>query len=328
MSGAIAAVTIDDVRAARERTRALTLRTPLVECGAPSDGEGRVHLKLENLQPIGCFKARPIANAVLARPRDALARGIYTASSGNSALGVAWMAAKLGIPATALVPDNAPADKLDALRAWGTRIDTLPFASWWQVIRNAGHPDAAGLYIDAVRDPAAIAGDGVIGLEIIEQLGEADAIFAPFGGGGLISGIACAAKALKPDIRIIGCELESAAPLAAAFAAGRPVEIPFDAGFISGVGVGSVLPEMWPLLRSMVDSVVTVSLAEVAAAMKTAARANCVVIEGAAAIAVAAALRERGRYRHACAIVSGGNIDSALLAAALGGRVPGRENTP
>jgi threonine dehydratase len=314
-------VGLSEIRAARVCLEGLAIRTPILACPAASAGRS-VHLKLENLQPVGSFKVRPIGSAVLARGRETLARGIYTASSGNSALGVAWMARRLGIAATAFVPVGAPEAKLAPLRAMGAAVEMLPFERWWEIITEAGARDQPGCYIDAVRDPAAIAGDGTIGLEILEDLAGVDAIFAPFGGGGLIGGIACAVKAIRPDIKIVACELDSACPLDAAMKAGHPVDVPFATGFVSGVGVGSVLPEMWPLMRSLVDEVVTVSLDEVAAAIRVMAQDNHVIAEGAGAISVAAALSGRHDHAKICAVVSGGNLGADALSAIIAGRMP------
>lgn len=315
-------VGIDAIRAARGRLAGAVLRSPLLRCeDAPSDSE--IFLKLENLQPIGSFKIRPIGNAVLALPRSELASGLYTASSGNSAMGVAWWARRLGTSATALVPENAPQAKRQRLEALGAAIVALPFAEWWHCIEAAGRCGQTGLYVDAVRDQAALAGDGTIGLEIIEDIPDVDAIFVPFGGGGLACGIACAAKALRPDVKVIACELDSAAPLAAAFAAGSVVTIPYSSGFVSGVGYGSVLPEMWPLVNGMIDDTLSVSLDEVSAAIRALALQGRVIAEGAGAIPVAAALSSRHGYRKVCAVVSGGNLDAALLTTILQGRTPG-----
>ncbi|HTV97475.1 MAG TPA: pyridoxal-phosphate dependent enzyme [Steroidobacteraceae bacterium] len=309
------------IEAARARLEGLELTAPLVGCDAAPRGKS-IRLKLENLQPIGSFKIRPIGNAVLAKPHADLGAGIYTASSGNSALGVAWMARRLGIAATAVVPENAPEAKLDKLRRLGARIDMRPVERWWRAIEAGALEDQQGLYIDAVRDPAALAGDATIGAEILAQWPQVEAILVPFGGGGLACGIACAARALKRDVRIIACELTSAHPLKAAFDAGAPMATPHEPGFVSGVGYGSVLPEMWPLAKTMIDEVITVSLAQVAAAIKTMVEHNRVVAEGAGAVSVAAALSGRYRESRVCAVVSGGNIDSRMLAAILQGHVP------
>jgi threonine dehydratase len=314
-------VALSDILAARVRLSGQTVVTPVVACQvAPPDKA--VRLKLENLQPIGSFKLRPIGNAVLSRPPAQLAAGIYTSSSGNSALGVAWMARQLGITATAVVPANAPEAKLEKLRQLGARIEMLSVEEWWRAIRIGTLAGQQGVYIDAVRDPACLAGDATVGLEILEQFPEVEAIFVPFGGGGLACGIACAIRALHPQVKVIACELETAHPCKAALAAGAPVETAHDSGFVSGVGFGTVLPEMWPLISTHVDGVITVTLAEVANAIKLMVENNRVVAEGAGAIPVAAALSGRYEYTRVCAVVSGGNLDSAALSTILQGGIP------
>ena len=314
-------VTMAQIEAARTRLEGLSVISPIVTCDAAPSGK-TVRLKLENLQNIGSFKIRPIGNAVLSRAPADLRSGIYTASSGNSALGVAWMAHRLGIAATTVVPENAPEAKLEKLRHLGARIDMRPIEAWWQVIKIGGLEGQTGVYIDAVRDPAALAGDATIALEILDQSPDVEAILIPFGGGGLACGIACAVRALRPRVKIIACELASAHPLKAAFAAGAPIETAHAPGFVSGVGVGSVLPEMWPLVKSLIDEVITVSLTEVAGAIKTLVEHNRVVAEGAGAVSVAAALSGRYAETKVCAVVSGGNIDNSMLATILGGHVP------
>jgi len=295
--------------------------TPLVGCDIAPPGK-TIRLKLENLQPIGSFKVRPIANAVLSKNRAALRAGIYTTSSGNSALGVAWMARRLGISATAVVPANAPQAKLEKLRQLGAKIEVRANDVWWRAIEAGTLEDQEGAYIDAVRDPASLAGDATIGVEILEQWPDVEAILVPFGGGGLASGIACAVRALRPDVKVIACELSSAQPLRAAFDAGVPTPTAHDAGFVSGVGYGAVLPEMWPLLRAMIDEVLSVPLVQVAQTIKLLAENNRIVAEGAGALSVAAALAARYSQSNVCAVISGGNIDSNVLAAILRGEMP------
>jgi threonine dehydratase len=314
-------VAMAQIEAARGRLEGLSLISPLVSCDAAPAGK-TVRLKLENLQPIGSFKIRPIGNAVLSRAAADLSGGIYTTSTGNSALGVAWMARRLGIAATAVVPVNAPEAKLEKLRRLGARIDMRSTAEWWRAIERGTLDDQKGVYIDAVRDPASLAGDATIGVEILAQSPDTEAILIPFGGGGLACGIACAVRALNPKVKIIACELASAQPLRAAFDAGAPTETPHEPGFVSGVGFGSVLPEMWPLLKSLIDDVITVSLAEVAAAIKVLVEHNRIVAEGAGAVSVAAALSGRYGESKVCAVVSGGNLDASMLAAILEGRTP------
>jgi threonine dehydratase len=321
MFDAVKPVSRADIEAARGRLEGLALISPLVVCDAAPAGK-TVCLKLENLQPIGSFKIRPIGNAVLSKARADLNGGIYTTSSGNSALGVAWMARRLGIAATAVVPANAPEAKLQKLRHLGARIDMRSSEEWWRAIEAGVLTDQEGFYIDAVRDPASVAGDATIGLEVLEQRPDVEAILVPFGGGALACGIACAVRDLKPSVKIIACELASAHPLKAAFDAGAPVNTPHEPGFVSGVGYGCVLPEMWPLASSMIHSVVIVSLTEVAAAIRIMAERNRVVAEGAGAISVAAALSGRYQESKVCAVVSGGNLDSQMLTTILQGHVP------
>ena len=205
-----------DIESARTRLRGVVARTPAVRCAAAA-ADKRVHLKLENLQPAGSFKLRPIGNAMLSRPRAALSAGVHTFSSGNSALAMAWIAKRMGITATAVVPEGAAESKLELLRALDARIVSQPFPDWWRAITSGPHPQFDSVYIDAVRDPAAFAGNGTLALEILEDLPDVDAIFVPFGGGGLACGIANAVRALRatvkvPAIKIIACELETAHP--------------------------------------------------------------------------------------------------------------------
>jgi threonine dehydratase len=315
-------VDMAQINAARARIEGLGIVSPLLGCDLAPHGK-TLRLKLENLQPIGSFKIRPIGNAVLSKPRADLDAGIYTTSSGNSALGVAWMARRLGVQATAVVPANAPLAKLEKLRRLGARIDMRSNEVWWRAIETGALGDQQGEYIDAVRDPASLAGDATIGIEILAQWPDVEAILVPFGGGGLACGIACAVRALDARVKVIACELESAHPLQSALAAGAPVQTPHEPGFVSGVGFGAVLPEMWPLVSSMIDDVVTVSLEQVAAAIKLLAENNRVVAEGAGALPVAAALSGRYAQSKVCAVISGGNIDSEIFAAILQGLMPG-----
>jgi threonine dehydratase len=321
MFDAVKPVSIAEIVSARERLEELGLVSPLVACNASPAGK-TVLLKLENLQPIGSFKVRPIGNAVLHKPPADIARGIYTTSSGNSALGVAWMARRLGIPATAVVPANAAQAKLDKLRRLGAHIEIRSVEDWWRAITVGALADQEGLYIDAVRDPAALAGNGTIGLELLAAASDLDAILVPFGGGGLACGIACAVRATRPRVKVIACELASAHPLKAAIDAGAPVDTAHEAGFVNAVGFGTVLPEMWPLVSTMIDGIIIVTLAEVAAAIKSLAERNRVIAEGAGAVSVAAALSGRYEHRTVCAVVSGGNIDGPMLSTILQGGIP------
>ena len=308
----VQAVSIDDIRAARDRIASVALTTPCVRLKSNAAGP-TVHLKLENLQPVASFKLRAMANAMLSRPPADLANGVYTASSGNAAIAMSWMARHLGVAGTAIVADGAPPVKLEQIKRLGANIISQDFPTWWRNVCDVSFPGVPGVYVDAAREPAALSGNGTIGLEILEQFPEVEAIFTPVGSGAMACGIACAMRALKPDVKVIACELESAQPMTAAMEAGGPVERPYETGFVTGVGFGSILPEMWPLAKRMLDGTLTVSLDEVAAAIRLIAGKCKCIAEGAGAIPVAAALSGRHPYRNVCAVVSGGNIDQETL---------------
>jgi len=236
--------------------------------------------------------------------------------------GVAWCARKLGVPCTVVVPSHAPETKLAALERLGAKVVKVPFDEWWRAMVEHRHPGIEGLFVHPVSDPAVIAGNGTTGLEILEDLPNVDTILVPFGGGGLSIGIATAVKARKPGTRVIGCEVETAAPLSAAFAAGSPREIEYTASFVDGIGARGVLDEMWPLVRERLDGAVVSSLQEIAAAIRLLVERVRVVAEGAGAASVAAALAGRGGTGRIVCVVSGGNLDTAKLATILGGGVP------
>ncbi len=311
-------VRLDEIEAARRRLRGV-LRTPLVpleDAGFP----GELYLKLENLQPIGSFKLRGAGNAIAQAPEEILQRGVYTASAGNMAQGVAWHARRLGVPCTVLVPDHAPEAKLHAIARLGARIIPMPFSEWWDVILTSEHPAVDGLFVHPVTDPAVIAGNGTIGLEIAEDLDGVDAVVVPYGGGGLISGIASALRQVSPTTRVVAAEVETGAPLAAALEAGAPTPVEYTPSFVDGIGSGSVLEAMWPLVSRLVERSVVVSLEEVAEAVRLLANRARVVAEGAGAASVAAA-RKLAREERVVCVVSGGNIGAAKLAAILRGEL-------
>jgi threonine dehydratase len=334
---ALRAPTLDEVRAARRRIAGIAVQTPLLrlEWDPPPPATPAAHpapeiyIKLENLQPIGSFKLRGAANAMLQAGRERLADGVYTASAGNMAQGVAWSARRLGVAATAIVPDHAPATKIAAIERLGGTVMKVPFETWWQVIvehRYPGPPAMTGLFVHPVSDTAVMAGNGTIGLEICEQLPDVDAVLVPFGGGGLSCGIAAALRALRPEAAVYGCEVETAAPLAAALAAGAARAIDYRPSFVDGIGGKSLLPEMWPIVSSLLAGSHVVPLAAVAAAVRLLADRHRVIAEGAGATSVAAAMAwatgAPSPPRKIVCIVSGGNIDSAKLATILAGGVP------
>ncbi len=308
----INAIPLEDIRAARERIADAVIHTPLVRLYV-DDAPAEIYLKLENLQPIGSFKLRGARNAIALASPTQLAKGVYTASAGNMAQGVAWNARRLGIPCTVVVPDHAPETKLAAITRLGGRIIKVTFDEWWQVVVTHQFPGLEGLFVHPVSDPAVMAGNGTIGLEILEDLPDVDAIVVPYGGGGLSSGIASAVKALKPDTKVYACEVEGAAPFAAALAAGAITEIDYQASFVDGIGSSSVLPDMWDRVRELLDGSLVMSLAQVADAVRLLAERNRVIAEGAGATPVAAALAGKAGSGKVVCIVSGGNIDFAKL---------------
>ena len=311
-------IELAEIQAARERIAGTAIRTPLLRLPVEGPPAG-LYLKLENLQPIGSFKIRGATNAVLLAPASAWSRGLVTASAGNMAQGVAWAARTLGVPATIAVPEHAPEAKLAAIARLGGRVLKLPYDDWWNVIVTSHVAGAEGLFVHPVQDPGVMAGNGTIGLEILDDLPDPDAVVIPYGGGGLTVGIASAIKALRPETKIFTAEPETGAALAAAMAAGHPVDVDYSASFVDGSGSRRVLDSMWPLVSPLVDGALAVSIAEVAAAVRLLAERTRVIAEGAGALALAAALSGRAGSGTVVCIVSGGNINLGKLAEILTG---------
>jgi len=288
------------------------------------EASAEIWLKLESLQPIGSFKIRGAANAVLSAPREEVARGLVTTSTGNMAQGVAWMARELGVAATIIAPHNAAATKLAAVERLGGRVVRVTWDEWWTAMEASGMDGVEGLFIHPVQDDAVIAGNGTAGLELVEDLDDFDAVLIPWGGGGLTTGIASAVKALRPEVDVFVCEPETGAPVTAAIRNGRePVAIEYTVSFIDGAGSGALLPKMWRLAEPLVTDAFPISLPDAAAAVRTLVERARVVGEGAAGLPLAAALAGlAGKGRRVVCVVSGGNIDSSRLAAILEGRVP------
>jgi threonine dehydratase len=325
--------TREEVLAARARIQGIALRTPLLRL-PPEPGEPETWLKLETLQPIGSFKIRGAASAMGLIPRDELARGVYTASAGNMAQGVAWCARAAGVPCAVVVPDHAPRAKLDPVERLGARIVPVPFERWWQVLVERGYEGMAGRFIHPVSDPAVIAGNATIGLEILEDLPAVASVLVPYGGGGLSSGIAAGVRAAGSAAPTFACEVETAAPLAPALAAGAPTAmIDYRPSFVDGIGGRSILAEMWPLASTLLAGSFVVGLEEIAAAIRILVARARVVAEGAGAASLAAAFAGRPATGAGGAavprpegpvvcVVSGGNLDPARLATILEGRLP------
>jgi threonine dehydratase len=316
-----APIPLADIHAARQRIQDSIVRTPLVRLPV-DDAPAEIWLKLENLQPIGSFKLRGASNAIASLAPAELARGVWTASAGNMAQGVAWQARRLGIPCAVVAPDHAPETKLAAIRRLGATVRLLPFAEWFEILATRRCEGMNGCFIHPVSDAAVIAGNGTIGLEILEDLPDPDAIVVPYGGGGLSGGIASAVRAVRPETKVFAAEVETAAPLAASFAAGAASRVTHTPSFVDGIGAPFVLEDMWPLARAVLAGSLVVSLAAVASAIRLLVERQRVVAEGAGATSVAAALAGLAGGGKVVCVVSGGNIDAKTLATILEGRMP------
>ena len=317
----IGPISLEEIAAARPRIAHAAIRTPLLRLEAGPPG-AEIYLKLENLQPIGSFKIRGAANAMALAPREAMTRGVYTASAGNMAQGVAWNARKLGIACRVIVPDHAPQTKLSAIERLGGEVVRVPFAEWWQTFLDHRFPGEEGRFLHPVADRDVIAGNGTAGLEILEDLPDVDTVVVPFGGGGLSCGIASALAGSGSKAKVFAAEVDTAAPLSASLSAGAPQPVAYTASFVDGIGGKSLLPEMWPLASSLLSGSVVVSLSEVAAAIRLLVERSRTVAEGAGASSLAAALSGRVPGRKIVCAISGGNIDPAKLAKILQGEIP------
>jgi threonine dehydratase len=295
------------VEEARRNIAGIAVRTPLVRSYVESPCE--LYLKLENLQPIGSFKIRGAANVMALTPREKLERGVLTASAGNMAQGVAFCARRAGVPATVVTPDTAPATKIRAVERLGGRVIQVPFERWWGAFETRSFEGVDATFIHAFDDPDVMAGNGTIALELLEDLPDLDAVVIPWGGGGLSCGIASVLRQRAPRVRIYAAEVETAAPLAASLAAGEPRMVDYTPSFVDGIGSRMVFPNLFDAARKLLDGSIVVSLDEAAGAMKLAAERNRVIVEGAAACAIAAALSGRAGSGKVAAIASGGNVD-------------------
>jgi threonine dehydratase len=313
-------IPLEEIRRARERLGDDVLRTPLLRLEA--DAPCEIWLKLECLQPIGSFKLRGALSAVRAASAAELAGGVVTASAGNMAQGVAWAAREAGVRARVIVPEGAPRAKLDAVERLGGELIAVSHEEWWRAMVEHGRDGLDGLFVHPVEDDAVMAGNGTVGLELCEDLAAFDAVVVPWGGGGLTTGVASALAALRPDVRVVTAEPETAAPLAASLAAGEPSQVEYRPSFVDGAGGRALLPTMWEHACELVDEAVAVPLAETAAAMRLLAAQARVVAEGAGALPVAAALAGAAGAGRVVCVVSGGNVDSLVLSGILAGETP------
>lgn len=314
-------IPVPDIESARARTRGVVVRTPLLRLDADDLG-CEIFLKLENLQPVRSFKLRGAYNAMAAAGPEALAEGVWTVSSGNMAQAVAWSARELGVPATVYVPNNVPRNKLANVIRYGGIPVEIPPAEFGPIALTRQRAGAPGRFVHPYSDPDVMAGNGVIGLELLEDLPELDAVVIPFGGGGLTCGVASALKALRPQVKIFTSELDTGAPFAPALAAGHPVVVPFTPSFADGISDSFINPEMLDLAARLVDGAIVVNRDQTAVAARLLMERNRVIPEGAAATAVAAARTgQAGKGKIVC-IISGGNIDVPTLVTILHGETP------
>jgi threonine dehydratase len=314
-------IAIEEIRRAREVLEGTAIRTPLVRLDVDADAE--IWLKLEVLQPVRSFKIRGAGNAILQATDAELAGGVLTASAGNMAQGVAYAARLRGIPASIVVPEHAPQTKIDAIERYGGRVIKVPYEEWWQVLVSGSYEGAEGLFIHPVDNDRVMAGNGTIGLELLEQLDGFDAVAVPYGGGGLVTGIASAVKQARPEVKFFAVEPETGAPATATLSAGAPTAVEYTPSFVDGSGSRELIPRVWEQASQLLEGAVAMPLADVADTVRLIAERTRVIAEGAGALAAAAALGGRldGAKKVVC-IVSGGNIDPAVLSRILIGEQP------
>jgi len=305
----VRSVTLDEIRDARERIADVVVRTPLVRLELGSESPD-IRLKLENLQPINAYKLRGAANAVATLSESDRARGVWTISAGNAGQGVAYAARKAGVPCTVVAIETAPVSKMERMRALGAEVVPVPYDVAWKALEAREYPGIDGTFVHPFDDHDFIAGHATMALEILEDAPDVATVVAAIGGGGLVTGLGSAIKALRPDVEVWGAEPETAAPAARSFQAGSPqVFDEWEASFVDGAGGQSLFPRMWERMRPVVDGSIVVTLEETRHAMRVMAEKARIIAEGAGALPVAAALAGKAGRGPIVAVVSGGNID-------------------
>jgi threonine dehydratase len=312
-------INLAEIREARERIAGTIVRTPLVRLEL-GPGYPDIRLKLENLQPINAYKLRGAANAVAMLVESERKRGVWTISAGNAGQGVAYAAKKAGVPCTVVTIETAPVAKIERMRALGAKLIPVPYDVAWKALDERSFPGAEGTFVHPFDDDNFVAGHATMGLEILEDAPDTAAVIASIGGGGLITGVGSAIKALRPDIKIWGAEPETAAPAALSFAMGSPQTFKeWKPSFVDGAGGQSVFPRMWERMKPVVDGYIVVSLEQTKNAMRLMAEKARVISEGAGALPLAAALTGKAGLGPIVAIVSGGNIDLKKFCELVGG---------
>ena len=306
---AVRPIGLSEIQEARERIGQTIVRTPLIRLELGPEFPD-IRLKLENLQPINAYKLRGAANAVAMLSEEERKRGVWTISAGNAGQGVAYAARAAGVPCAVVAVETAPQSKLERMKALGAKVIPVPYDIAWKTLDERCFPGAEGTFIHPFDDDNFIAGHGTMGLEILEDVPDTVAVIASIGGGGLITGVGSAIKALKPEIKVFGVEPETAAPAALSFEKGLPqVFTNWKASFVDGAGGQSLFPRMWERMKAVVDGYLVVTLEETKNAMRLMAEKARIISEGAGALPLAAALSGKAGKGPIVAIVSGGNID-------------------
>ncbi len=312
-------IELSEIREARERIAGTIIRTPLIRLEIGPDYPD-IRLKLENLQPINAYKLRGAANAVAMLSEAERKKGVWTISAGNAGQGVAYAARKAGVPSTVVVIETAPKSKIERMRALGAKLIPVPFEVAWKALEDRSFPGIEATFVHPFDDHNFITGHATMGLEILEDAPETEAVIASIGGGGLISGVAAGIKALRPEIKVWGAEPETAAPAALSFAKGSPqVFKDWQYSFVDGAGGQSIFPRMWERMEPLVDGYIVVSLDETKRAMRLMAEKVRIISEGAGALPLAAALTGKAGKGPIVAVVSGGNIDLAKFSELIAG---------
>ena len=307
-------ISLSDVEAARSNVEPVVLRTPLVRID-PGTSAPEIYLKLENLQPTNAYKIRGAVNAVANLSEQERARGVWTISAGNAGQGVAYAARGAGIPCSVVAIETAPQTKLERMRALGAMIVPVSYEQAWQAAEAHAFDGVEGTFVHPFDNHHFIAGHGTMGLEIVEQLPKVRTVIAAIGGGGLITGVGSAVKALRPEVKVIGAEPETAAPYAYSLEQGVPSRFPdWTASFVDGAGGKSVTERMWQRMQPIVEGTITVTLDQTSSAMRLIAEKTRTISEGAGALSLAAALTGQAGDGPIVCVVSGGNIDLKMFA--------------